>query len=64
VPGLATPGANDSATVGRAPGVNPANPQDALGRSNPSDRTSRGAMNPQDMKPLNNGVPQIIAPEK
>jgi hypothetical protein len=51
-------------TVGRAPGVNPANPQDASRRSNPSDRTLRGAQNPQDMKAFDNGTPQIIVPER
>jgi hypothetical protein len=64
VPGLSTPSASDNATVGRAPGVNPGNPQDARRRGNPSDRNLRGAQNPQDMKPLDNGVPQIIKPER
>ena len=63
VPGLATPSAAPDLTVGRAPGVNPANPQDASRRGNPSDRTSPGARNPQDMKAFDNGVPQIIKPE-
>ena len=47
-------------TVGRAPGVNPANPQDASRRGNPSDRSLPGARNPQDMKAFDNGMPQII----
>jgi hypothetical protein len=63
VPGLATPSASPDLTVGRAPGVNPANPQDATRRGNPSDRTLPGARNPQDMKAFDNGVPQIIRPE-
>jgi len=46
------------------PGVNPANPQDASRRGNPSDRTLPGAKNPQDMKAFDTGVPQIIAPER
>ena len=64
VPGLSTPSATDRSTTGRAPGVNPANPQDARQRSNPSDRTLPGAQNPQDMKPHDSGTPQIIAPER
>jgi hypothetical protein len=64
VPGLAAPSPSDSATVGRAPGVNPGNPQDATRRSNPSDRTLPGASNPQDMRPFDSGTPQIIAPER
>ena len=64
VPGLSTTQPSDTATVGRAPGVNPANPQDASRRGNPSDRTLPGARNPQDMKGFDNGTPQIIAPEK
>lgn len=63
-PGLSTVQPSDTATVGRAPGVNPANPQDATRRGNPSDRTLPGAKNPQDMKAFDNGVPQIITPEK
>jgi hypothetical protein len=64
VPGLSTPSPADNATVGRAPGVNPANPQDATRRSNPSDRTLPGASNPQDMKVDSTGTPVIIAPER
>jgi hypothetical protein len=53
-------------TVGRAPGVNPANPQHATRRGNPSDPTLPGARNPQDMIKafIDQGTPQIIAPEK
>jgi hypothetical protein len=64
VPGLSTAQPSDNLTVGRAPGVNPANPQDASRRANPSDRTLSGARNPQDMKAFDNGTPQIIAPER
>ena len=64
VPGLAAPSAAPDLTVGRGPGVNPANPQDASRRGNPSDRTLPGARNPQDMKAFDNGVPQIIKPER
>ena len=63
-PGLSATQPSDSLTVGRAPGVNPANPQDASRRRNPSDRTLTGAKNPQDMKAFDNGVPQIIVPER
>ena len=58
------PSARRDLTVGRGPGVNPANPQDASRRGNPSDRTLPGARNPQDMKAFDNGVPQIIKPER
>jgi hypothetical protein len=63
VPGLSTTQPSDNLTVGRAPGVNPANPQDASRRANPSDRSLTGARNPQDMKAFDNGTPQIIKPE-
>ena len=63
-PGLSTTQPSDNLTVGRAPGVNPANPQDASRRGNPSDRTTTGARNPQDMKAFDSGTPQIIAPER
>jgi hypothetical protein len=63
-PGLATPSPADTATVGRAPGVNPANSQDATRRGNPSDRTLPAARNPQDMKLDSTGTPVIIAPER
>ncbi len=55
VPGLSTGQPSDSATVGRAPGVNPANPQDASRRGNASDRSTSGASNPQDMKAFDQG---------
>jgi hypothetical protein len=64
VPGLSTPSASDITTSGRAPGVNPANPQDASRRGNPSDRSLTGARNPQDMKAFDSGTPQIVVPEK
>jgi hypothetical protein len=64
VPGLSTTQPSDDLTVGRAPGVNPGNPQDGSRRGNPSDRSLPGAANPQDMKSFDNGVPQIIAPER
>jgi hypothetical protein len=63
VPGLSTTQPSDNLTVGRAPGVNPANPQDASRRGNPSDRSLTGARNPQDMKAFDTGTPQIIKPE-
>ena len=63
-PGLSTTQPSDNLTVGRAPGVNPANPQDASRRANPSDRSTTGSKNPQDMKSFDNGTPQIIAPER
>jgi hypothetical protein len=63
-PGVSTPSPADSTTVGRAPGVNPANPQDASRRSNPSDRTLPAARNPQDLKMDGTGTPVIVAPER
>jgi hypothetical protein len=63
-PGLSTTQPSDNLTVGRAPGVNPANPQDASRRGNPSDRSLPGARNPQDMKVFDTGTPQIIKPER
>jgi hypothetical protein len=63
-PGVSTPSPADSTTVGRAPGVNPANPQDASRRSNPSDRTLPAARNPQDLKMDSTGTPAIVAPER
>lgn len=64
VPGVSTPSPADQVTVGRAPGVNPANPQDASRRGNPSDRTLPAARNPQDLKMDSTGTPVIIAPER
>lgn len=65
VPGLSTGQPSDNLTVGRAPGVNPANPQDASRRANPSDRSTTGARNPQDMQGFEGtGTPRIIAPER
>ena len=63
-PGLATPSTTNDLTVGRGPGVNPGNAQDATRRGNPSDRTLRGSSNPQDMKAFDEGIPQIIKPER
>ena len=60
-PGAITPAPSDSATTGRAPGVNPANPQDLTRRGNPQDMTLPGARNPQDMRDTN--TPIIMAPE-
>jgi hypothetical protein len=45
------PPAASPSTVGTAPGVNPANPADLSGRSNPQDMTSPNATNPQDVRP-------------
>ena len=58
----APPSPADTATVGRAPGVNPANSQDATRRGNSSDRTLPAARNPQDLKVDSTGTPVIIAP--
>ena len=49
-PTVPRPAATPS-TVGTAPGVNPANPSDLSGRSNPQDMTSPNATNPQDVRP-------------
>lgn len=63
--GLTTPSPSDPATTGRGPGVNPSNPQDLTGRSNPQDLSRPGGRNPQNLD--NNiapGVPNIVAPER
>ena len=59
-----TPAPSDGATTGRGPGVNPSNPQDRSGRSNPQDLNRPGGSNPQDMKQVAPNVPNIVAPEK
>jgi hypothetical protein len=46
----AAPSPSDGATTGRGPGINPSNPQDQSGRSNPQDLTRPGGSNPQDLK--------------
>jgi hypothetical protein len=43
------PAPSDLTTIGRAPGVNPSNPQDLTNRSNPQDLTLPGGNNPQDL---------------
>jgi hypothetical protein len=60
-PGVTTPSPSDGATTGRGPGVNPSNPQDMIGRSNPQDLTTPRAKNPQDG---GGSVPQIMVPER
>jgi hypothetical protein len=61
---LTTPSPSDSATTGRGPGVNPSNPQDLVGRSNPQDLTRPGGSNPQNLNQVAPGVPNIAAPER
>jgi len=52
-------------TVGRAPGINPSNPQDLNNRSNPQDLTRPRGSNPQDLLPgAAPGVPNIAVPER
>ena len=63
-PGISTPSLSDDTTVGRAPGINPSNPQDATRRGNSSDRSLPGARNPQDLKRDGTGTPVIITPER
>src|SRR5688572_3897313 len=46
---LAGVAAADAQGVGYGPGVNPSNPQDLSGRSNPQDLTAPGGSNPQDL---------------
>ena len=60
-PGVTAPSPSDGATTGRGPGVNPSNPQDLVGRSNPQDLTTPRAMNPQDG---GGSVPRIMTPER
>ena len=47
-----TPGVSAPSLVGRPPGnvINPSNPQDRSGSSNPQDMTQPRAINPQDMR--------------
>ena len=47
-----TPGVRAPSLVGRPPGnfINPSNPQDRSGSSNPQDMTQPRAINPQDMR--------------
>jgi hypothetical protein len=61
-PGFTTPSPSDGTTTGRGPGVNPSNPQDLTGRSNPQDLTTPRARNPQDGSTP--GTPQIMVPER
>jgi hypothetical protein len=58
-PGLGGPSPPNGATTGRSPGINPSNPQDRSGGSNPQDMTRPRASNPQDMNPPN---PHIFTP--
>jgi hypothetical protein len=60
-PGITTPSPSDGATTGRGPNVNPSNPQDKIGRSNPQDMTTPRAKNPQDG---GGSVPRIMVPER
>lgn len=60
-----TPSPSDSSTVGRGSGVNPANPQDMIDRSNPQDLTNPRGRNPSDTgSGSTGGTPQIIVPER
>ena len=60
-----TPSPSDSSTVGRGSGVNPANPQDMIGRSNPQDLTNPRGRNPSDAGSGNTGnPPSIMVPER
>ena len=63
-PGPTTPSPADSATFGRAPGVNPSNSQDLTRRSNPQDLTAPGGSNSQDQLPPAPNVPNIMVPER
>ena len=58
-PGVTAPSPADSATVGRAPGVNPGNSQDLTHRSNPQDLTQQGGSNSQDSRPI---TPNVVVP--
>jgi hypothetical protein len=68
-PGTTLPGGSpapsDSSTVGRGPGINPANPQDMLNRSNPQDLNRPRGRNPSDAgSGTTGGTPQIMVPER
>jgi hypothetical protein len=65
VPRLSTGQPSANLTGGRAPGVNPANPQHAARRGNPSEsHAARREESPKLKAFLDQGTPQIIAPEK
>ncbi|MGH6771786.1 MAG: hypothetical protein ACRECO_22525, partial [Xanthobacteraceae bacterium] len=62
-PGTPSPNTwTPDATVG-GPSVNPANPQDLIGRSNPQDLTAPRARTPQGGT-TGTGTPQIMVPER
>jgi hypothetical protein len=61
-PGITTPSQPGGGTIGSGGNINPSNPQDKLGRSNPQDMTSPRAKNPQDGG--SGTVPQIMVPER
>ena len=50
------------AQIGYGPGVNPSNPQDLRGRSNPQDLTSPGGSNRQDLVRPSPGVRSGVTP--
>ena len=50
------------AQVGYGPGVNPSNPQDLSGRSNPQDLTAPGGSNRQDLVRRPPGATSVVTP--
>ncbi len=50
------------AQVGYGPGVNPSNPQDLIGRSNPQDLTAPGGSNRQDLVRRPPGATSVVTP--
>lgn len=63
-PQVTAPSPADSATVGRAPGFNPVNPQDLTARSNPQDLTVGRGGNAQDNLPPIASPAPIVRPER
>ena len=53
-------GAVSAAAQGYGPGVNPSNPQDLKGRSNPQDLTAPGGSNRQDLVRRPPGVNPVV----
>lgn len=58
--------AADAQGIGYAPGVNPSNPQDLIGRSNPQDLTAPGGSNRQDLvrRPTGGSASTLTSPSR
>lgn len=55
----------DAQGIGYGPGVNPSNPQDLIGRSNPQDLSAPGGSNRQDLVRQPSGArPVVTSPSR